>query len=266
DTQKEKREQGEESPKLASASPAWGGLVGEDALRCRRAARKAKSGPDIASGHVLAERPGGLSGGLFHREQARRMNVVVGTGLFANGDLPGKLAKHEVSSGVGGLKVAVNLTEVICDQRNTDPCVDDGLLFANGDVVPVALVFGEVAESLVRIEEDVFVPKVADTVNHGASALKADNFVIGAAKFAAGTERDQRAISGDGFAEGLQDFELRSLGVEDAVATFADDRCGLAECAKGDGGAALRAIQSLSGGLLRRAERWGRGAHHQPSN
>jgi hypothetical protein len=47
----------------------------------------------------------------------------------------------------------------------------------NAGVVPVAVVFGEIAKPFVRVEEDVFVPTVGDPFDLDGAALKADRLV-----------------------------------------------------------------------------------------
>ena len=141
--------------------------------------------------------------------------------------------------------------------------LDDRLDFADGDVVPVALILAEIAETFVRIEEEIFVPVVAFAVGENAAALEADHFVVGAAQFSARAERDHRfEFAGGGF-ELLKDGEIRIFRVEDRVTAVANDGDSLLKRAERDGCATLRTIQRFDlrlgrrGGRTRRL-RWSR--------
>jgi hypothetical protein len=96
--------------------------------------------------------------------------------LFTDAHLPGKFAKDVICGGVGGLKVLVDLAKVVgrCELHYRK-------LFTNTEVIPMAVVFGEIANGLVRIEEDILVPVIADTLDVDAAALEADDFLIHAA-------------------------------------------------------------------------------------
>ena len=98
--------------------------------------------------------------------------------------------------------------------------LDDRKFLADADVVPVAIVFGEIANGFVRIEEDVFVPVIADALDLDAAPLEADDFVIRAAKFAARAKgNERRNFAGDDL-KFLQDLKIRIFGVENGMATF----------------------------------------------
>src|SRR5580704_13069749 len=129
----------------------------------------------------------------------------------------------------------------------------------------MTVIFGEVAYAFVRIEEDIFVPVVADTFDGDAAALEADDFIIHTAKFAPRSQRNKRSrLSGNGF-EFLQDLKTWIFRVQDGVATFANHGFGVPQGTKRDGRATLWAIQCFRLWLWWIRE-WRRaGAHHQPS-
>src|SRR5215472_18643276 len=83
-----------------------------------------------------------------------------------------------------------------------------------GDIVPVAVVLAEIAESLVRIEQNILVPAIGNALDMNGPALKSDHFVHRAPNFAARTQWNQRRIFAGRFLELLQDFELRILRIE----------------------------------------------------
>src|SRR5713101_7116622 len=127
------------------------------------------------------------------------------------------------------------------------------------------VVFAEVTNALVGIEENVFVPVVGDSLNHSAAPLEADDFVVRAAQLSAGTERNERLDFAYGGFELLKNREVGIFGVQDGMAASANDRYSLPERMQRDGRAALRTIQRLRLRLRRSGKRWSAGAHHQPS-
>src|SRR4249920_3605573 len=135
--------------------------------------------------------------------------------MFADADLPGKFAEDEIGVGVGSLKMLVILPEVVGG--------GEGSLrqfLANADVVPMAVVFGEVASGLVRIEKHILVPVIADAFDHNAAPLKADDFVIRAAKLATRTKRNERAVHSDNGFKFLENLKIGILGIENGMATL----------------------------------------------
>src|SRR5580704_4779721 len=180
--------------------------------------------------------------------------------MFTDADLPGKFAEDEIRVGVGSLEMLVHFAEVISRSESRLR-----QLFANADVVPMAVVFGEVARGFVRIEENIFVPVIANAVDGDAAALETDDFVIGAAKFAARAEGDERANFPGNDLKPLQDLKIRVLGIQNGMATFANHGFGVAQRAKRDGCSALRTIQGFRLRFWRIRE-WRRACtHHQPS-
>ena len=170
----------------------------------------------------------------------RRLDVVHHEDGIADANLPREFAEDVARGRFGGLEVAVFFAEIICAVY--EAMLDGGFGFADGDVVPVALVFAEVAKTFVGIEEQIFVPVVAFAFDENAAALEADHFVVGAAQFAAGAERDHwLEFAGGGF-ELLEDGEIGIFRVENRVATVADDGDRLLKRAQSNCGAALRAI------------------------
>src|ERR1700686_3786939 len=160
--------------------------------------------------------------------------------MFTDAHLPGEFAKDVICSGVGGLKMLKDLSEVIgrCE-------LGDRKLFANADVIPVAVIFGEIANGFVRIEEDILVPVIADALDLDGAALKADDFVIHAAKFAARAQRNQRPVTSGNGLKFLKNLKIRVLGVEDGMATLANYGFGVPQGTKNDCRAALRTVQGL---------------------
>src|SRR5579859_35049 len=117
----------------------------------------------------------------------------------------------------------------------------------------MAVVLTQVTKSLVRIEQNIFMPGIRDSFDLGVPPLKADDFVVRATKFAARAKRNQGINVAGQFFELLEDGEIRILGVEDASATSARDRFRLSERTKRDRSAALRAIERLHLRLGRRS-------------
>ena len=93
----------------------------------------------------------------------------------------------------------------------------------------MTMVFAEVANALVRIEQDIFLPVVSDSVDLGRAPLEADDFVVRAAQLAAGAQRNLRLDFARGGFELLKDRQVGVFGVEDGMATSAHHRFGLAE-------------------------------------
>ena len=119
------------------------------------------------------------------------MNVFGDAGSLADADLPGKFTENEIGGGFGSLKMLVVFPEII-DVQDAGGSGERGKFFADRNIVPMALVFAEIAKTLVGIEEQVFVPVVAFAVGKNAATLEADHFVVGAAQFSARAERDHR--------------------------------------------------------------------------
>ena len=80
----------------------------------------------------------------------------------------------------------------------------------------MAVVLGEVANALVRIEEDVFVPTVGDAFDLNGAPLKADDFVVGAANLAARAQGNERAGTSSVLLRIAAESEIGIFGVEDA--------------------------------------------------
>ena len=154
-------------------------LVFVNADRFRRMARQIEGLPDVSAIHVLTEGPGYFVGAFFRGQDAGRLDVIRNDGMFADTDLPGKFAEDVIRIGVKSLKVLVDFAEIV----NGSELVD-GKLFADAYVVPVAVIFGEIVRGFVRIEEDIFVPVIADALDRDAAPLKSDDFVVRAAKLA----------------------------------------------------------------------------------
>ncbi len=109
----------------------------------------------------------------------------------------------------------------------------------------MAVVFGEVANAFIGIEENVFVPAVGDAVDLRASPLESNNFVVRVAQLAARTKGDERLyVTGLNF-ELLEDGQVGIFGVEDRMAARAHDGFGLAKRVQHNGCVSLRAIQRL---------------------
>src|SRR5262249_6364341 len=97
----------------------------------------------------------------------------------------------------------VFLAEIVGLERDSDPCIDNGLVLADRDVVPMALIFCQVAKPLIRIEEDILVPGVSDALDFDTSPQKAKDVVICPTNLSPGSERNERRIHGRNSLEGL---------------------------------------------------------------
>src|SRR4029077_6902281 len=210
--------------------------------------------------HVLADGPGDFLIHFFAGKHARWMDEIGDDGVFANAHLPWKFAEDEIGVGVGSLKVLVDFAKVV-----STTSIGHRQLFADAYVVPMAVVLAQIANALVRIEENVFVPIVGNSFDLTVAELKSDDFVIRAAEFAARTQGNQRFGNVSGCFELLKDGQIRILGIEDATATLAHDRFGLTKRAQNDCGTAFRTIQCLHLWLWRSGKWWSACAHHQPS-
>src|SRR5580765_5955005 len=160
--------------------------------------------------------------------------------MFADADLPGKFAEDVIRIGVGSLKVLVDFAEIVNGSE-----LDDGKLFADAYVVPVAVIFREIVRGFVRIEEDIFVPVIADALDRDAAPLKSDDFVVCAAKLATSAQGDERRHFARDDLKFLQDLEIGVLRVQDRVATFANHGFGVPHGTKNDRRATLRTVQGL---------------------
>ena len=99
----------------------------------------------------------------------------------------------------------------------------------------------QVANGFIGIEEHIFVPTVSDALDSDAAPLESDDFIIHAAKLATRSERNERPrFSGSCF-KLLQDLKIWIFGVQNGMATLANDGFGVTQCAKNDRRAALRA-------------------------
>src|ERR1700674_1405521 len=191
------------------------------------------------------------------------MDELRDSGPFADADLPRKFADNEIRAGIGGLEVSISFPEIICCRYSAH--FRGGQRLANTDVVPMAVVFAEIANAFVRIEQNVFGPVVADSFDLDAAPLESDDFVVGAAQLSARAQRNQRLDFTCGGFELLKNRQVGIFGVEDGMAAPAHDRFGLPERTKRDGRAALGTIQCLRLRLRRSGEWWSARAHHQPS-
>src|SRR5215469_4234558 len=125
----------------------------------------------------------------------------------------------------------VVFAEIVRCQRGTAEhvVIDDRQLLADADIVPVAVVFAEVAKTLVRVKENVLVPGIRDSFDGGMAALKADDFIVRAAKLAPRAQRDERMDVAGEFFELLKDGQIGIPGVQDTTAASAHYRFGLSE-------------------------------------
>src|SRR5229473_655743 len=75
-------------------------------------------------------------------------------GVFADANLPRKFTEDEIGIGIASLKMFVGFSEIIGGGTGAieEGAVHGGQRLANTDVVPVSVVFAEVANALVRIE------------------------------------------------------------------------------------------------------------------
>src|SRR5580693_8249500 len=102
------------------------------------------------------------------------MDKIVGQYFFAGLDTPGEFAKHKVS---GRLRAGEVLIQVAFkkDSGTRSYGAAFGQRFNRRDVVPMAVVVGEIAESFIRIEEQIFRPFISDAVFFHAARLKSDD-------------------------------------------------------------------------------------------
>src|SRR5881628_613650 len=258
--QKENDKARERNPHACNVRTDGRRLIFVDAHGFGRPAGQLEGLPDFAAIHVLANRPGDFLVELLAGQHARRMHVVRDGSLFADANLPREFAEDEIRVGIGGLEMLISFPEIICSTT-----IRGGQRLANADVVPMSVVFTEVANTLVRIEQNVFVPVISDSVDLGAAPLEPDDFVVRVAQLATRAERNERLdIASDGF-ELLKDREIGIFGVQDRMATRANDCFGLAERTQHYGRAALWTIQPFGLRLRRSGEWWSARAHHQPS-
>jgi len=119
------------------------------------------------------------------------------------------------------------------------------------DNVPVPAVLGQVVESVIRVEQQVLAPLVANVVDENLPNLKPHDLVVGVAlrsgrrrhpeKLAPCSQRDQRLVAND-FPVLLQDRDAGILGIKNRSAALADDVDGVAERADRGGGSTARTI------------------------
>src|SRR5438094_4134460 len=188
------------------------------------------------------------------------MHIVRDGSLFADTNLPWKFTENKISAGIARLEMLVDFAKV----------VGRGSLahrkhFADADVVPMAVVFTEVANAFVRIEENVFVPVVGDSVDLGAPPLESNNFVVGVAQLAARAKGNEGPYVTRFNFELLEGGQVGIFSVEDAMTTREHDGFGLTERTQNNGRATLRTIQRLRLRIGRSGEWWSVRAHHQPS-
>ena len=140
-------------------------LIFEYADRNRRLAGQLEGMPNFLAVEVFADGPGDFAGSFvfFAGQQERRLDVVHDDDGIADANLPREFAEHIARGGFGGLEVAEVFAEIV--GAIDEVVFDGGFDFADGDVVPVALVFAEVAETFIGIEKQVFVPVVAVAVD-----------------------------------------------------------------------------------------------------
>ena len=88
----------------------------------------------------------------------------------------GNSPKHKTRPGLCGLKLLVGFSEV-AHGGGADVIIHGWQRPQNTGVVPVTVVFGQIAKSFVWVEENVLMPTVGNTFNVNGSALKADCLV-----------------------------------------------------------------------------------------
>src|ERR1700687_990498 len=263
-------ERQEENSKGGERDPDAGDICGDgrrlilvDARRFGGSARKLEGIPDFPAVHVFADGPSDFLVELFAGQDARWMHVVSDGRLLADADLPGEFAEDEIRAGVDGLEMLISFPEIICPHYSAN--FRGGQRLANTDVVPMSVIFAEVANALVRIEQNVFVPVVGDSVDLGAAPLEADDFVVCAAQLAARTQGNEGPYVTRLYFELLEDGKVGVFSIQDRTAAPANDRFGLAERAQRDGRPALRTIQRFRLRLWRSGKWRSASAHHQPS-
>jgi len=111
------------------------------------------------------------------------MHIVGDDRVLADANLPWKFPEDKIRVGVGRLEMLVGLAQV-----TSSASLVRRKLLTNTDVVPMSVIFAEVANALVRIEQNVFMPAVGDSVDLGAAPLEPDDFVVRIAQLAARTQ------------------------------------------------------------------------------
>src|ERR1700745_1594902 len=107
----------------------------------------------------------------------------------------------------------------------------------------MAVVFGEVAEALVRIEPHVLVPTVGDALEVDGAPLESNDSVVSSSNLASRAERNQRVILVRRRLELLQDLKVGIFRVEDRVAAVADNGDGIVERTHRQRRSAARTVQ-----------------------
>src|SRR6267154_743418 len=145
--QEENGKCGERDPGAGDVSGDRRRLIFEDAHRFRGSAGKSEGLPDFPSVHILADGPSDFLVELLAGEDSRGMHIVSDGGVLTDANLPGKFPEDKICVGVGSLEVFVDLAKVV---RRTS--IGHRKLLTNTDVVPMSVIFAEVANTLVRIE------------------------------------------------------------------------------------------------------------------
>jgi hypothetical protein len=135
---------------------------------------------------------------------------------------PREFAEHVRGARRRRLKVLVGAA-VQLTHRVLPDTVPGGLFVDDGDVRPVSFVLAEIAESLLRVEQDVLVPRVGNTLHGDGALLEADDLVARTVPVAARAEwnlrRDALAVL-----DLLQDPDVGIRRIGDRSTTIADDR------------------------------------------
>ena len=116
----------------------------------------------------------------------------------------------------------------------------DGQTADGLDIVPVAVVLGQITETLVGVEEQVLVPAVLDAVDVDAADLKADGFEERAMPLAARAERNPGTDT-ELLVELLEDLQFGCRGIDDGAALDTDGGARMFETAQLDDPAAVGA-------------------------
>src|ERR1700751_1061945 len=108
------------------------------------------------------------------------MDVVCDASSFADPYFPWKLAENKIRASIRGLEMFVYFAEIIYFVRCAQSRIDHRQFFTYRCIVPMPVVFGQVSETLVRIEKDVFVPVIADAIDLDRSPFESNDLIIGA--------------------------------------------------------------------------------------
>src|SRR5262249_49358158 len=188
---------------------------------------------------VVADRPGGfLLGVHLARQDSRRRDVVGDRRLLPDAHLPRKLTQHEDRRRYGRLEMTKGPAHVRPCPGAARRRAAFGQRAQGRDDVPVPRVFGQIVETVVRIEEQVLAPLIGHAVDEDLTNLKTDDLVFDIALLSSACRVSKQLPSRPEWNEWLvaqrllvrlEDRDARIFGVENRLTALADDVDGVAE-------------------------------------